>query len=77
MAKISANRAVEVARFRNEVRGEMLVRSDGTLLGKSGVPGDGWHVVQQARFTRGATPEDKVQVLLRALRASGLREVRS
>lgn len=42
MAKISANGAVEVARWRNPNGALYLMRSDGVLLRKSGVPGDGW-----------------------------------
>lgn len=45
MAKISANGAREVARFRLKSSGTtFLVRSDGVVLWKSSVPGDGWKV---------------------------------
>ncbi len=52
MAKISARGCSEVARFRLGTGSLFLMRSDGVLLWKSSVEGDGWKV---ARRGHGAT----------------------
>jgi hypothetical protein len=44
MAKISAGGATEVSRLTTATGSSYLLRSDGVILIKSGVEGDGWRV---------------------------------
>lgn len=55
MAKISANGATEIARWRSRERGSILVLcSDGRILFKTSLPRDGYKLVARVKKSVGA-----------------------
>lgn len=75
MAKITARGCHEVARFRSKTGEQYLVRSDGVVLSKSSMAGDGWtaHGVISAGMNhvirRDYRSPNRVEAALRWLRS--------